>query len=292
MYKISLDKRTDKCYNFYTKINAERITMIYEEKVLGVGNAKLTIYKPDHLNEKKEAILVIPGGGYGGCSSFLEGEPIALAYVARGFAVFVLEYSVGIKIRESKPITEASAALAYIRKNSEHYEIDPQKIYAVGFSAGGHLCGTLATLWHKEEICRESGVTAGENRPNAVALCYPVISSGKYAHTQSFKNLLCTDEPTKEDLEYYSIEKNVDERSVPAFIIHTAEDRAVPVQNSIVLANAYADAGVQFELHIYPHGDHAFALGNDVTNFWQKENCDEKYARWVDDSIYFFRNLK
>ncbi len=265
-------------------MNAEQIK-------LDVGNAKLDTYCPERLGERKEAILVIPGGGYRQLSLSIEGEPIALAYASRGFAAFVLHYSVCDALRNNTPLAEASAAMAYIRRNADKYNINPNKIYAVGFSAGGHLCATLGTMWHNNDICKMAKVESGENKPTAIVLCYPVISGVNYVHIGSFKNLLANKEPSASELEFYSAEKNVNEKSSPAFIIHTAEDESVPVQNSLIMAKAYADAGVQFELHIYPHGKHAFALGNDITDLGEHRR-DEKYARWVDDSIYFFRNLK
>ncbi len=258
---------------------------------LGVGNATLELYIPQCINEEKEAMLVIPGGGYGGLATGNEGDPIALAFASRGLATFILRYSVGEQLPANCPLAEASAAIAYIRRNSEELGIAKNKIYAVGFSAGGHLCASLATLWHDEEACKMAGVTPGENRADGVVLCYPVITSGEFAHRGSFRNLL-GEGASREALEHYSLEKQVDERSSPAFMIHTAEDPGVKVENSLLLAMSYSRAKVPFELHVYPFGEHGFSLGNNVTNYWNKSLVDEKYARWVDDCIYFFRHLK
>jgi dipeptidyl aminopeptidase/acylaminoacyl peptidase len=128
-----------------------------------------------------------------------------------------------------------------------------------------------------------------------VVLCYPVISADKKncPHVDSFLNLTGKKEISEKDIDDWSLERHVDEKSAPAFIIHTAEDELVPVRNALAISRAYADAGVQFEMHIYPHGPHGFALGNKLTDpnhdgRWS----DEKYARWIDDSIYFFEHLK
>lgn len=265
--------------------------MIYEEITLGVGNAALHVYKPDKTN-KNEAILVIPGGGYGAVCTDREGEPIALSYLSKGFTAFVLKYSVGEAAPINCPLAEASAAVAYIRRNKDKYGICPDRVYAVGFSAGGHLCGSLGALWHRDEIVKKAGIEYGENKPNGVVLCYPVITGGEKAHKDSFYNLIGTTEPTEEQLDYYSLEKHVDERSAPAFIIHTAEDELVPVHNSLMMATAYANAKVPFELHVYPHGPHGMALGNAITANGNLGYIDKRYERWVDDSISFFRGLK
>jgi acetyl esterase/lipase len=204
----------------------------------------------------------------------------------------VLYYSRFPKTEENSPLAEASMAIAYIRRNAKELDINPDKIYAVGFSAGGHLAGSPATLWHREDIIEKAQIEYGENKPTAVVLCYPVISAeqiGKKPHLGSFHNLLCKKELSREDIDAWSLEKHVDEKSAPAFIIHTAEDGVVPVENSLVMGRAYADAGIQFEMHIYPHGPHGggLALPNNH-GFW----TNSQYARWVDDSIYFFEHLK
>ena len=264
--------------------------MIFEKVTLGVGKAELFIYKPDRVSTK-EAMLVIPGGGYGTVCTDREGEPIALAYLAKGITSFVLHYSVGKDAPVNVPLVEASAAIAYIRRNAERFAIDPEKIYAVGFSAGGHLCCSLGTLWHKAGIAEKAGITYGENCPNGVVLCYPVISGVSYPHLGSFRNLIGGAEPSKEQLEEWSLELHVDDKSAPAFIIHTAEDRLVPVQNALCIATAYANAKRPFELHVYPHGDHGFALATEVTSGGNTAFEDARYARWVDESMTFFRSL-
>lgn len=265
--------------------------MIHEKIKLDTGNAELYIYKAN-TSKNNNAILVIPGGGYGTVCTDREGEPVALAYLARGFNAFVLHYSVGKDAPVNCPLAEASAAIAYIKRNSASLGIDPDRVFAVGFSAGGHLCGSLATLWHRSEIIEKAGIKFGENRPTAVALQYPVITAFEGAHINSFKNLLGTQNPTKEQLEYYSLEKHVDERSSPAFILHTAQDQLVPVENSLCMAQAYAKASVTFELHVYPYGPHGICLANEVTEAGNPAYVVPQAARWVEDSIVFFNSIK
>ncbi len=256
-----------------------------------IGAATLYIYNPN-LGASRPAMLVLPGGGYGALCTEREGEPIAHAYMARGFVCAVLHYSILENAKGGTPLSEATAAVAYLRKNASELGINPEKVYSVGFSAGGHLSASLATLWHRADIMKKAGTVGDEGKPTAAVMCYPVVSGVDHPHMDSFYNLSGTRTPTTEQLNEWSIEQHVDKRSAPAFIIHNAGDTLVPVHNSIALGRAYADADIQFELHIYPRGEHGFALGNEVTNCGNPENGDEKYARWVDDSIYFFNNLK
>ena len=264
--------------------------MIFRETLLKKTGAKLFEYISDS-KEIKPAMLVIPGGGYSVVCTEREGEPIALAYLALGYNAFVLHYSVGKDAREGKPLAQASEAVAYIRKNSGSPAIDPAMVFAVGFSAGGHLCGSLATMWHSENCIKAAGINAGENKPDGVVLCYPVITGGEKAHRGSFVNLCGSDSPTKEQLDYYSLEKHVDAESSPAFIIHTAADTLVPVENSLLMAEAYAKAGVTFELHVYPYGPHGLALANEITSENKSELVNPQYARWVKDSDIFLKSL-
>lgn len=254
------------------------------------GKAYIDAYIPDTAKNAC-GMLVIPGGGYGGVCSEKEGEPIALAYLARGFAAFVLHYSVGENAKGHRPLVEASVAMSYIRENAEALGVDPHKLFAVGFSAGGHLAASLATMWHREEVIMAAGIDHGSNRPDGVVLCYPVITGLEKAHKWSFYNIIGTKTPTEEQLKYYSAELCVDEKSSPAFIIHTAEDRTVPVENSLYMAEAYARYGITFELHVYPYGPHGMALANKVTSRGAPNMESPQYERWVEDSIIFLKSI-
>lgn len=262
--------------------------MKYEKISVGVGSATLTVYDSDGL--KGDAILVIPGGGYNMVCADREGEPIALSYLSKGIKAFVLNYSVGKDAAGHQPLVEASAAMAYLRTHREALGITG-RIYAVGFSAGGHLTASLATMWHRPEVIEKARIAYGDNRPDAVALCYPVISGFEYAHKGSFYNITGTNTPTDEQLYKYSAEKHVDEKACPAFIIHTANDTVVPVENALLMAEAYSKNKIPFELHIYPDAPHGIALANEITSCGNQSWVRPQMARWVDDSIYFFNHL-
>ncbi len=239
--------------------------------------------KIEHFTRK--AILIIPGGGYGFVCSEREGEPIAQAFLPYGFNAFVLHYSVAREKTFPSQLIQASKAIKHIKDNAGEYGIDKEEVYAVGFSAGGHLCASLGTMWHKKEIYDEVDMPYGYNKPKGVMLIYPVISGvSEYSHKGSFQNLLGTDNPTKEQLKEASIELNVSTDSSPAYIVHTANDGCVPVENSLLLAAAYCKNELPFEMHILPKGNHGFALGNKIT--WTGDDANAVAGLdWVKDAV-------
>ena len=236
----------------------------------------------------RPAILVIPGGGYHDVCSNREGEPIALAFMAHGYQAFVLHYSVARTRTFPTQLIEASLAMKHIRENAEAYGLDPARVFVTGFSAGGHLAGSLGILWKRPDVVAAVGGEYGINRPNGMMLCYPVISGElSISHRGSFRNLWGTDEPTEEQLMEASLERHVDADSAPLFAMHTANDTVVPVQNSLVLATAYAKAGRKFELHILPNARHGAALGNPITQMGIEEFDNPAIAAWVDSAVFW-----
>lgn len=261
----------------------------------GCGEAYIDTYIADKVDGyERKAILVIPGGGYGCVCSEREGEPIALAFLSHGYNAFVLKYSVSSDSDKAFPtqLIQASAAIKHIKDNADRYGINPDKVFAVGFSAGGHLAGSLGTMWHKDEIRDVIDMPFGYNKPTGVMLIYPVISADeKFGHLPSFKNLLRCENPTPEQLAMCSIEKNVDDKSSPAFILHTVNDEVVNVKNSLAVASAYSDAGVSFEMHIYPDAPHGVALGNDITKCGVEKWNNPQIAKWIENAAAWADNL-
>ncbi len=231
----------------------------------------------------RPAVLVCPGGGYGFCSE-REAEPIALQYMAAGYCAFVLDYAIAPANCYPEPQKNASDAIQLIRKNAEEWGIDKDKIAIAGFSAGGHLAASLATMWDEEPI----KTADGSNKPNAAILCYPVISSDpEITHQGSFDNL-CRDD--RELMKKLSLENQVSDKTCPCFLWHTFEDDLVPVENSLRFAEALKKAGGSCELHIFPHGWHGLALANSDT-----ANSDggivERVQEWVPLSIKWLNDL-
>lgn len=236
----------------------------------------------------RKAILVIPGGGYSMLAADREGEPIALAFLARGFNAFVLKYSVGRVRPFPAQLIEAATAIKHIKDNAKEYDIDPEELFVTGFSAGGHLAASCGILWKHEEIYKALDMPYGYNKPKGIMPIYPVING----HVNSFKNLWCTDEPTDEQKQQTYLNLLVDKDSSPAFILHTFTDETVPVQDSMDLGNAYVKAGVPFEMHIYPKGPHGMALANKQTA-WEgrEEYINPEIAKWVDMAVAWAENL-
>ena len=207
------------------------------------------------MDRVRPSIIICPGGGYG-FTSDREAEPVALAFAAEGYNAFVLRYSVSPS-HYPQQLLEVSAAVAYVRRMAKIWHVDTDKIIVCGFSAGGHLAGHLGVSWQEQFIQDALELKEAENKPNAMILGYPVITSGTFAHEGSFRNLL--GESYETDKEKVSLEVLVSEFTPPAFIWHTFEDQAVPVENSMLFAQALKKYNIPFELHIYPKGGHGLS---------------------------------
>ena len=227
----------------------------------------------------RKAMLVIPGGGYGCVCSDREGEPIAQAFMPCGYNAFVLHYYTERKMPFPVQLIQAAKAIKLIKDHAERFNIDPEQVFVIGFSAGGHLAGSAGILWKLPEIYSAVDMPYGYNKPAGILLIYPVISA-EY-HRISFENLLCTKDLSRQELEKVSLERHVDGDSAPAFILHTSNDEIVDVRNSLTLAEAYKKAGLQFEMHIYPDAPHGVALANEVTWHGREKWKNSAIAEWV-----------
>lgn len=234
-----------------------------------VGGVKIPMdtYIPEvtdaiDINIMRPSVVICPGGGYTHLAK-REAEPIALAFAAAGFNAFVIWYRISPN-RYPIPQQDAASAVAYVRAHAKELHSHPDHIAIMGFSAGGHLAGSLGTRWQCEELWEPMGLAPQQVRPNAMVLCYPVISGGEYAHRGSFEALTgVKDENTHQA---YSVDQWVSESCPPTFLWHTFEDGAVPVQNSLLMATALAKHGVLTQMHIFPYGGHGAALCNEQTS--------------------------
>lgn len=248
----------------------------------------LTAYLIDECSDrkkpnKKPAVLICPGGGYLGCS-IREGEPVALQYMAAGYHAFVLDYATAPENSYPEPLKNVSDAIILIREHADKWNLDKEKIAVAGFSAGGHLAASLATLWNTEPM-----KTAGkDNRPNAAILCYPVISSDDtIAHKGSFNNLCGDDIELRKRL---SLETRVTLDTPPCFLWHTFDDAVVPVENSLNFALALRKAGVSCEMHIFPSGIHGLSVSN-VDTASIPEFINKRTSDWIELSIKWLNDL-
>ena len=208
--------------------------------------------KPYIKDGAKSAVIVCPGGGYHSKAEH-EGGPIAEFFNDCGISAFVLDYRVA-PYKYPCPLIDAKRAVRFVRYNAEKFGIDKDKIGICGFSAGGHLAAM--TLTSPENEASEYNVNdetdSVSSKVNLGILCYPVITSGEYAHKGSF-NALCGDD-NEELKEKLSLEKRVDDTTAPAFIWHTANDNAVPSMNSLLFALELAKRKITYELHIFRDG--------------------------------------
>ena len=250
-------------------------------------DAYLDVYVADPIAAfTRKAILVIPGGGYWEVCSQKEGEPIAMAFLAQGYNAFVLNYSVRRKKCFPSQLIEASLAMKHIKDHAAEYRINPEKVFVVGFSAGGHLAGSLGVMWDREEIYEAAEMPYGYNKPAGMMLIYPVVSSdSQYGHLPSFYNLLGTNNPEEDKLRECSLENNVSANSVPLFLVHSSNDQIVDVRNSLCIAEKYREHGLLFEMHVYPDAPHGFALGNAITKCGVEKWENRSIAKWVENAV-------
>ena len=275
--------------------------MIYEKlrikdisRKLKNSEAIISAYIPENseeinINKKRETIIICPGGGYE-FTSDREAEPIALKFVAQGFNAVVIRYSIA-PVRYPTALLELAETVRYVREKEKEWNVDTEKVIVCGFSAGGHLAGSLGVLWNNEIIEKYLDIKNEEVKPNAMILCYPVISSGEFAHKGSFDSLLGEKEAeiSRENL---SLEKLVSIETPKTFLWHTFDDGTVPVQNSLLFSNALASNKVQFELHIYPSGVHGLGLCEEITAMnGRSEHINCHIASWFNLACQWIKTL-
>lgn len=229
----------------------------------------LELYLPYNMtqmkrqDQKRPCMLICPGGGYGMVSQ-REGEPIALHLLPEGYNVFVLTYSV-------KPhkfpvqLREVAAAMELIHANADVWNCDKDRVAIMGFSAGGHLAAHYSNAYDIPEVRQ---VFPRSKPVQASVLCYPVITAWpEDCHKGSIQNLSGGTYPLEDAvMEKFSCEGLVTEKTPPAFLWHTFTDKTVPVNNSLLYAQAMARKGVPCSLHIYPAGAHGLSTADEQTN--------------------------
>ncbi len=218
-------------------------------------------------HKKRPAIIVCAGGCYSRLSP-REKDPAALFFTAAGYQSFLIEYSTGEKAGGLRPLRELAECVRLIRENAEAWHIEEEHVAVLGFSAGGHLAASLGALWQRPEL----GLGAA-CRPDALVLCYPVVTAGEYAHAESIANVTGGDPALKELL---SVEKQVTAEMPPAFLWHCMGDASVPAENSILLLSAMRKAGVPCECHLFAGGRHGISMCTQ-----EVETPDPAAAAWT-----------
>lgn len=227
-------------------------------------NVTLTAYTQDvggsfSYIPRRPAILILPGGGYQYCSN-RESDPVAFAYLKAGFQAFILRYSVGEDSVWPNPLEDYEQAMELIRSKAEQWNVYPDKIAVIGFSAGGHLAAAAATM--------------SRNRPNAAILGYAVAGEDVKGCNPTAPSAVAA----------------VDEKTCPCFIFATRTDEIVPVENSVNFMQAMIRAGVSFESHIYSYGPHGFSTCDSSVHELDTA-ISQRVPNWVGDSIGWLKEV-
>lgn len=238
----------------------------------------------DVRSQSRPCVVVFPGGGYEMLSE-REAEPVAMKYYAAGYQTFVLYYSVGKMASELRPLADGALTLMAVREHSAEWHVRPDQIAVLGFSAGGHAAGSVGTLWDCPQLKEKIDTKNGLGRPDAMILCYAVLTAGTFAHMGSVKNV-CGGKPTPEQIEFFSLEKQVTEQTPPTFLWHTAADNCVPVENTLLFASALSAHKVPFECHIFQNGVHGMSLCSREVGSENRHN-----AAWMQLSIEWLNGL-
>jgi acetyl esterase/lipase len=235
-------------------------------------------YYPAQGAGPQKCVIICPGGGYNILAINHEGTAVAQELNKWGITAFVLKYRIPRDHAQPNkaiaPLQDAQQAIRYVRTYAQDYNIKPNKIGIMGFSAGGHLASTAATHFAKPV----GGTTDTTSvRPNFAILCYPVISFGSFGHRGSAEALLGKT-PSADMIAHYSNENHVTAQTPATFLVHAGDDKAVPVKNSIAFYEALLAHNVPAEMHIYPGGGHGFGMHNKTTN----DQWMERLKNWLE----------
>lgn len=247
--------------------------------------------EPEICAAPRPAVIVCPGGAY----EFLaarEGEPVVKEFFAKGFNCFMLHYSIRPHAAFPTPLQDMSRAIIHIKEHAKEYNVDPDRIFVCGFSAGGHLAASIGTMWHTEEAKPTPDMPYGMNKPFGMILCYPFITlSGPHTHEVCTANITNGD-LSQEKRDKYSPDKQVSDKTVPAYIWTTCFDDCVDVENSLYMAEALSAKKIPYELHIFQHGPHGMTLCNEETSAGgQARLIQPDAAEWISEAVRWAKQL-
>jgi acetyl esterase/lipase len=268
---------------FTSIVHAQTAIPLWPDRILGALGLQdkdvptITPYLADPAVATGAAMVIFPGGGYGGLAPH-EGKGYADWLVTNGISCFVVKYRLGSGgYRHPSMLQDAARAVRFVRARADEWKINPKRVGVIGSSAGGHLASTLITHFDSGKPDASDPVERESSRPDLAVLCYPVITMGSNTHNGSKKNLL-GDNPDPQLIKNLSNELQVTKETPPCFIWHTQEDKGVKVENSLEFAAALQRASVPFDLHVYQNGAHGLGLGNNHP--------------WASDCLYWLREHK
>lgn len=227
----------------------------------GKSSPEVIVYPAPADKNTGAAIVICPGGGYGGHAINHEGHDIAKWCNSHGITGIIVKYRLGTKNPHPVPLGDAQRALRWTRANAKEWGVDARRVGILGFSAGGHLASTAGTHFDLGIVDAKDPIDAQSCRPDFMVLVYPVITmSDPFTHKGSRNNLLGKN-PDPKLIELLSNEKQVTPKTPPAFLVHTTEDTAVPPENSTLFYLALCKNKVPAEFHSYEKGQHGLGLG-------------------------------
>lgn len=246
-----------------------------EGRVSNIHHPSLTVFKAEHPNGA--AVIVCPGGGYVRLSFQHEGTEVAQWLNSLGVTAFVIRNRL-VQYGQPAPLQDILRAIRTVRSRAGEFQVDAKRIGVIGFSAGGHLAASAATLYADPDGNTGKPIDAYSARPDFAMLIYAVLTmEDPYVHKGS-RTALLGKNPSRELIDHYSLEKQVHAQTPPCFLIATEEDHTVPPMNSLMFYEALRKAGVSAELHLFEHGPHGFGLRKDLgpTSEWP-----QRAAEWM-----------
>lgn len=252
-----------------------------------VQDPMIQVFLPAKRNSTGQAVIICPGGGYGVLAYDWEGLDIAKWLNSHGIVGIVLKYRLPSANSQTEPhlvpLHDAQRAMRLVRSNAEQWNINPDQIGIMGFSAGGHLASSLATHFDGGKSNADDPVERISCRPDFAILAYPVISfDPSFTHLGSRNNLIGQN-PDPKWVEYFSNEKQVTAETPPTFLFHSQDDKTVPLNHSIRFLEALTANGVPAEMHVYPTGGHGFSLS---------VNIEGTQKGWMDTAVAWLQSLR
>ncbi len=273
--------------DYFVPVNNPTTELLWPKGASGaLGSADedkptLITYLPAKPQDTGMGIVVYPGGSYRHLAMDHEGHQVARWLTSRGIAAFVVKYRLGPKYHHPIMLQDALRAIRVVRSRAAEFRIRPDRIGVLGFSAGGHLASSAATLFDTPEGQAADGLEAVSSRPDFAVLAYPVITMGQASTNKGSQENLLGEHPSQELLDALSTEKHVTPKTPPTFLFHTDADDGVPAENSVLFYLALRKAGVPAELHIYRNGEHGVGLAP----------ADPVLSTWIDRLLAWLRNL-
>lgn len=286
--------------------------MIIEEIYLfeGISNATLTAYIQDSFQEyqsitERPAVILCPGGAFLGITE-KEAEPVALQFIAEGYQVFLLRYSVGLEAaRLPNPMIDAAKAISFVRENAKRWYINPNKIILTGFSTGGFVAAALGATWQEDYLSKALNVDNSILKPNALLLAYPILDmkllqeqlKNKSQEMQTliemmFQVIYGTQYPNQAQLDEWKIRRRITASMPPTFLWSTTEDGIIGNSANLEFVQILNAINIPYEFHLFQLGPHGISLGDYRVGYSEKQvKSFGNSIKWIDMALNWISDL-